>query len=161
MKLTAVPFTDKLPNEKPSAVMHVKIWVDGPPSQIKKHLWWHWWKCCQKKYNVRLSWNFCVTSEDKDLVDGVGATLKRHAVEKVQTRKVTINIADEFYQAARDSNIKVTLTNTTELQKYSNRYLETLFSKSSPIPGLTAFFILFNPLKVGTLQKDIHRKLLH
>ena len=118
-------------------------------------------KTLSKKHNVKLSWNFSATSQGKDPVDGVGATLKRHAMEKVQIRKVTINIADEFYQAARDNNIKVTLANTTELQKYSNRYLETLFRKSTSIPGITAFFISFNPLKMDTLQKDIHRKLLH
>ena len=78
-----------------------------------------------QKQNVKLSWNFSATSPGKGPVDGVGATLKRHAMEKNQTRKVTIN-ADEFYQAVRDSNIKVTLINSTELQKHSNRYSLTL-----------------------------------
>ena len=78
-----------------------------------------------QKQNVKLSWNFSATIPGKGPVDGVGATLKRHAMEKNQTRKVTIN-ADEFYQAVRDSNIKVTLINSTELQKYSNRYSVTL-----------------------------------
>ena len=78
-----------------------------------------------QKQKLKLSWNFSATSPGKGPVDGVGATLKRHAMEKNQTRKVTIN-ADEFYQAVRDSNIKVTLINSTELQKYSNRYSVTL-----------------------------------
>ena len=83
-------------------------------------------KMFSKKQNVKLSWNFSATSPGKGPVDGVGATLKRHAMEKNQTRKVTINNADEFYQTVRDSNIKVTLINSTELQKYSNRYSVTL-----------------------------------
>ena len=31
-KSTVVPFTNKLLDEKPSDVTHVKIWTDGPPS---------------------------------------------------------------------------------------------------------------------------------
>ena len=102
-----------------------------------------------KKHNVKLSWNFSATSHSKGPVDGVGATLKRHAMEKVQTRKVTINNADEFYQAIRDSNIKVTLINTTELQIYSNKYLETLFNNCTPIPG----FHFVQPYESGYITK--------
>ena len=102
-----------------------------------------------KKYNVKLSWNFSATSHGKGPVDGAGATLKRHAMEKVQTHKVTINNVDEFYQAIRDSNIKVTLINTTELQIYSNKYLETLFSNSAPIPG----FHFVQPSESGYITK--------
>ena len=92
----------------------------------KKKAWrYHQFTHVYQKQNVKLSWNFSATSPGKGPVDGVGATLKRHAMEKNQTRKVTIN-ADEFYQAVRDSNIKVTLINSTELQKYSNRYSVTL-----------------------------------
>ena len=109
-----------------------------------------------KNHNVKLSWNFSAMSPSKGPVDGVGATLKRHAIEKNQTRKVTINNADEFYQAVRDSNIKVTLVNSTELQKYSNRYLETLFSNSRPIPGITSFHFA-QPSESGYITKRFIR----
>ena len=91
-----------------------------------------------RKHNVKVSC-FSATSHDKSPVDGVGTTLKRHAMEKVQTCKVIINNADEFYQAVRDNNIKVTLINTTVLQKYSNKYLETMFSNSMPLCGIIGF----------------------
>ena len=93
-----------------------------------------------KKHNVKLSCNFSATSHGIGPVDGVGATLKMHAMEKVQTHIVTINNANEFCQAVRDSNIKVTLISTTELQKCSIKYLETLFSNSAPIPEMTSFY---------------------
>ena len=107
-----------------------------------------------KKYNVKLSWYFSATSHGKGPVDGFTATLKRHAMEKVQTRKVTINNVDEFYQAVRDSNIKVTLINTTELQKYSNKYLETLFSNFMPIPRIPGFYFV-QPSESGHITKKI------
>ena len=138
-KSTVVPFTDKLLDEKPSDVTHVKIWTDEPPSQFKIQLLMALMNMLPKKHMVNLSWNFSAISHGKGSVDGVCATLKRHTMEKVQTSKVTINNADEFYQAVWDSNIKVTLINTTELQKYSNRFLEKLFRNSTPIPGITSF----------------------
>ena len=38
--------------------------------------------------------------------DGVGTTLKRHAMKKVIKRKCAINNAGEFYNAVKDSNIQ-------------------------------------------------------
>ena len=73
-----------------------------------------------KKHHVSLTWNFSATSNGKGPIDSLGATLKRQTIEKVQTCKVVVNNADEFYQAVQDSSIMVTLMNTTELQKYSN-----------------------------------------
>ena len=37
--------------------------------------------------------------------DGVGATLKRHAMKKVIKRNCVITNAGEFYNAVKDSNI--------------------------------------------------------
>ena len=92
-----------------------------------------------RKHNMSLTWNFSATSHGKGTVDGVGTTLKRQAMEKVQTNKVVVNNADEFYQAVQDSNIMVTLMNTTELQKYSNEKLKTLLSNSTAIHRIAGF----------------------
>ena len=37
--------------------------------------------------------------------DGVGTTLKKHAMKKVTKRKCVITNAGEFYNAVKDSNI--------------------------------------------------------
>ena len=73
----------------------------------------------EKKNNVKLIWNFSGTSHGKGPVDGVGTALKIHAMEIVQTCKLTINNADEFYHAVKECSIKVIMINTTKLQKYS------------------------------------------
>ena len=49
-----------------------------------------------KKHNVSLTWNFSAASHGKGPVDGVGLTLKRQDMEKIQARKVVVNNADEF-----------------------------------------------------------------
>ena len=105
-----------------------------------------------KKHDVKLTWNFSTTSHGKGPVDGVGATLKRIAMEKVQTRKVVVNNADDFYHAVKDGNIKVTMMNTTELQKYSNKYLETLFSNTTSIPGISCYHYV-EPSEKGHILK--------
>lgn len=104
------------------------------------------------KNTVKLYWNFSASSHGKVPVDGAGAILKRHALEKVQTGKVTINSADEFCQAVRDSNVKVILVDTTELQKYAKKYLETLSSNFTPIPGITSFHFV-QPSESGYITK--------
>ena len=110
-----------------------------------------------KKHDVMLTWNFSATSHGKGPVDGVGATLKRIAMEKVQTRKVVVNNADDFYHAVKDGNIKVTMMNTTELQKYSNKYLETLFSNTTSIPGISCYHYV-EPSKKGYILKRYSSK---
>ena len=54
-----------------------------------------------KKYDVKLTWNFSTTSHGKGLSDEVRATMKRHAMKKVITRKCVINNAEEFYNACQ------------------------------------------------------------
>ena len=64
------------------------------------------------KYDVKFTWNFTATSHGKGPIDGVGATLERHAMKKVITGKSAINNTEEFYNSVKDSNISVTLMNT-------------------------------------------------
>ena len=65
-------------------------------------------------------------------------------MKKVITRKCIINNAEEFYNAVKDSNIRVTMRNTCELEKHSVQHLETVFKNSIPMPGITGFhFIAF------------------
>ena len=91
-----------------------------------------------KKHKISLTLNFSATSHGKGPVDSVGTTLKKQATEKVQICKVVVNNVGEFYQAVQDSSM-ITLMNTTELQKYSNEQLETLFSYSTVIHWIAGF----------------------
>ena len=90
------------------------------------------------KHNVKLSWNVSITSHGKGPFDGVGVTLKWQAMEKVQTRKCVINNASKFFNAVQGSNIKMTMINSTELEKYTKYYLEKLFGNTTLIQGIFA-----------------------
>ena len=111
-KSTVVPFTDQILSNTPEEVKHIEIWTDGPASQFKNQYVMTSMPMLSVKHNVNLSWNFSATSHVKGPIDGVGATLKQQAMEKVQTRKCVINNASEYFNAIQGSNIKVTMINS-------------------------------------------------
>ena len=150
-KSTVVPFTDQILSNTPGEVKHIKIWTDGPPSQFNGYAMASM-PMLSAKHNVKLSWNFSATSHGKGPIDGVGATLKRQAMEKVQTRKCVIKNTGEFFNAVQGSNIKVTMINSTELEKYAKDYLEKLFCNATPIQGISAYHFL-EPTDNGYVTK--------
>ena len=111
-KSAVVPFTDQILSNTPDEVKHIEIWTDGPASQFKNQYVMTSVPMLSVKHNVNLSWNFSATSHVKGPIDGVGATLKQQAMEKVQTRKCVINNASEYFNAIQGSNIKVTMINS-------------------------------------------------
>ena len=141
-KSTVVPFTVQILSNTPDEVKHIKIWTDGPASQFKNQYVITSMPMLSAKHNVKLSWNFSATGHGKGPIDGVGATLKRQAMEKVQIRKCVINNASEFFNAVQGSNIKVTMINSTELEKYAKDYLEKLFGNATPIQGISGYHFL-------------------
>ena len=73
-------------------------------------------------------------------------------MEQVQTRESVINNASEFFNAVQGSNIKVTMTNSTELEKYAKDYLEKLFGNATLIQGISAYHFL-EPTDNGCVTK--------
>ena len=63
-------------------------------------------------------------------------------MEKFQTRKCVINNASKFFNAVQGSNIKVTMINSTELEKYAKDYLEKLFGNATPIQRISGSHFL-------------------
>ena len=100
-----------------------------------------------------LSWNFSATSHGKGPINGVGATLKRQAMEKIQTRKCVINNASEVFDAVQGSNIKVTMINSTELEKYADNGYVTKRYSSFIINESTATEVEENSKKVKIQAK--------
>ena len=100
-----------------------------------------------------LSWNFSATSHGKGSINGVGATLKRQAMEKIQTRKCVINNASEVFDAVQGSNIKVTMINSTELEKYADNGYVTKRYSSFIINESTATEVEENSKKVKIQAK--------
>ena len=147
-----VPFTNQILSNTPDEVKHIKIWTDGPASQFKNQYVMASMLMLSAKHNVKLSWNFRTTSHGKGPIDRAGATLKQQVMEKVQTRKCVINNASEFFNAVQGSNIKVTMINSTELEKYAKDYLEKLFGNATLIQCISAYYFL-EPTDNGCVTK--------
>ena len=73
-------------------------------------------------------------------------------MEQVQTRESVINNASEFFNAVQGSNIKVTMINSTELEKYAKNYLEKLFGNATLIQDISAQHFL-EPTDNGYVTK--------
>ena len=76
-------------------------------------------------------------------------------MEKVQTRKCVINNASKFFNAVQGSNIKVTMINSTELEKYANDYPEKLFGNATLIQDISGYHFL-EPTYNGYVTKRYH-----
>ena len=73
-------------------------------------------------------------------------------MEKDQTRKCVINNASKIFNAVQGSNIKVTMINSAELEKYAKDYLEKLFGNATLIQGISAYHFL-EPTDNGYVMK--------
>lgn len=61
----------------PSTVKIVKIWSDGPTSQFKNKFIGAVILLLEKKFQVKIIWNFFATAHGKACVDGIGTTIKK------------------------------------------------------------------------------------
>ena len=80
-KTSPVIFTGVILAELPKGAIEVKIWSNGPASQFKNK----YVIAAKKACDVKLVWNFFVTSHGKGQVDSVGGTQQRIAADKVQS----------------------------------------------------------------------------
>ena len=92
---------------KPENICLLKAWTDGPNSQFKYKYLMGTIEMLSEMYNIKIIWNFSATSHGKGTVDGVGATLKRIAEDKVCRRESIINNLQDFYNAVMHSSVNV------------------------------------------------------
>jgi len=85
-KMSPVIFTGVILAKLPEDVIEVTIWTNGPASQFKNKYViaaMKEWSC--NSHDVKLVWNFFVTSHGKGQVDSVGGTQQHIAADKVQS----------------------------------------------------------------------------
>ena len=61
----------------------------------------------EKKFNRIIFWHFFAAMHGKGVVDGVGATVKRLATNRVKSGKIGTQSANDFVNAIQDINVKV------------------------------------------------------
>ena len=88
--------------------------------------------------NIKIIWNFSTKSHGKRPVDGLGATLKQIAADKVHICESMINNLQDFYNMVMHFSVKVTFMPVDDFQVHvENLGLQKLFESVQPIPDIT------------------------
>ena len=106
-KYVVVVYLSEILKYKPINVHFLKVWTDGPSSQFKNKYVMGAKEMLSEMYSIKIIWNFSATSHGKGLVDGVGATLKQIAADKVHRWESIIKNLQDFYNAVMHSRVKV------------------------------------------------------
>ena len=140
-KTSAVIFTGDILAKLSERVTEVKIWTDGPASQLKnRYVIAAMKELSRNCYDVKLVWNFFATSHGKGPVDGVGGTLKRIATDKVQSRQCIINGMADFIAAVQHSSSTVTsMTADAVKQRECELHLDNVVGEANAIKGISDF----------------------
>ena len=130
---------DELFSKKPAGATTVKVQSDGPSNQFKNKYIMGLLDKLSRKHNVRMIWNFSATSHGKGPVDGLGATVKREAGQKICTRQHNINNLDDFEKAVVNlKSIKITKISSEKVFEHAAQLeLREFFENTLPVPMIT------------------------
>lgn len=166
-KDTVVAYIDKLLQEIPKDVKEVRIWSDGPASQFKNRFIANCLPILEKRYNLKISWNFFATSHGKGPVDGIGGAVKRQVRNSVMRREKIVNNAVTFAEAVSEqSKVKVILMNDEDFCKINEELsLTTVFEKAVVIKNIKKMhkiyvnhFNFVKALQLSCLQKSTYEE---
>ena len=138
-KYAVVVYLSEILEYKPENVHFLKV-LKTKNSQFKNKYVMGAIEMLSEMHNIKIIWNFSPTSHGKGPVDGVGATLKRMAADKVCRRESIINNLQDFCNAVMHSSVKVTCMSVDEFQVHvENLGLQKLFESVQPIPDMTEY----------------------
>ena len=94
------------------------IFSDGAGSQFKQRYLFSNLYAWEQDYSLSIKWNFFATSHGKDVVDGIGGTVKRAVWRRVKSEKVHITSAEQYAVVATECspNIHVHFISKTDIQ---------------------------------------------
>ena len=77
-------------------IKHINIFSDGPTSQFKQRVLFSNIYAWEMEHDLKITWNFFATSHGKDVVDGIGGTLKRTVWRHVKAERAHVTNASEY-----------------------------------------------------------------
>lgn len=132
----------KILSKIPSAVEVLKIWSDGPFNQFKNRYIAALLVILEKRFSIKIYWNFFATSHGKGNVDGIGAAVKNRVRRLVKSRKAIVNSSKDFVDAFNTESSVIDLVDfpDSEMMKIFNELkLDDVFSSAPPIPNISNF----------------------
>jgi len=144
----------------PPTVKLVKIWSDGPYQQFKNKFIAAVIPVFEKKFSVKIIWNFFATAHGKGCIDGIGAAVKKKVKTSVLSEEFIVNQTDDFVRAfnSRESKVDVIQLTSEEIVEINNNLnLTEIFSKAPAVRAISTFHQLqskTNGIKGFVLSKD-------
>lgn len=115
-KETIVPYLHQLLMKLPASVKILKVWSDGPSSQFKNKYIATIIPHFEKKFGIKIIWNYFATSHGKGCVDGIGATAKKVVRKHVKARDCLVNCAADFVNAFNRTESNIIVEEFTDSQ---------------------------------------------
>lgn len=126
----------------PAKTKILKLWSDGPNNQFKNKFICALIPLFEKKFNVKIHWNFFATSHGKGCVDGLGSVVKNRVRRLVNSRQKIVNSSLDFVNAfnSEDSVMNVMHMSDSEAKKIrSDLKLDYIFDNAQPVPNIFSF----------------------
>lgn len=113
-KDTIVPFLCKVLHKLPKPLKVLKIWSDGPSSQFKNKYIAAIIPHLEKRFNIKIIWNYFATSHGKGCIDGIGAKVKCIVRQHIRARDCLVNSASDFVAAFNRTESRITVEKMTD-----------------------------------------------
>ncbi len=118
------------------------MWTDGPSSQFKNKYMAALIGVFEKKFGLKIFWNYLAASHGKGSVDGIGAAVKHSVKRLVMSRKAQVNCAEDFFKAFTTngkSKVELMLLTDDEIEKVNGELgVADVFVKAPKINDISS-----------------------
>lgn len=92
------------------------VWTDNATSQFKNQFVMNSIDTFQKRYQIKVVWNFYAPMHGKSVVDGIGGSLKRFVRERIIAQDLQVNSAEDFVAVTENLATEVLLMNPRDIE---------------------------------------------
>lgn len=160
-KETTIPYLDTIFAKLPETVLRIEMFTDNAPTQFKNQYTMESMNTFEKKYNIKMRWNFFAEMHGKSIVDGIGGAVKSFVHRRILMERVIVKDASDFARVANDEhlNIEVYLVTKSDIEDLKKILkFSDIISKATAIKGIKKLHSLWiDEKKVG---KKVEKKVL-
>lgn len=113
-KDTIVPYLCKLMDKLPKTLKSLKVWSNGPVSQFKNKFIASIFPHLEKRYSLKIIWNFFATAHGKGCIDGIGAIAKYVVRKHIEARDCIVKNASDMVAAFNRTPSHITIEEMTD-----------------------------------------------
>lgn len=116
-KEVVLAYLDAVLQELPSTAKRVDIWTDNATSQFKNQFIINSIATFEKRYKIKLVWNFYAPMHGKSVVDGIGGSVKRFVRERIIAQDLQVKSAEDFVEVCLNHATEVILMNSCDIEQ--------------------------------------------